>query len=343
VKRKMPTVIDDQHFMLRAITLSLLGLGRTRPNPIVGAVVVDGSGVIVGEGFHAGKEHAEVLALAATTVPLEGCTLYVSLEPCNHYGKMPPCSKTIIESGVKRVVFAKEDPNPIAIGGAQALRDAGIEVITGICEDQAAWANRAWLHRISQGRPYFIWKIASSIDGFTAAADGTSQWITGIEARRNGHYLRAQSDAILIGTGTAIADNPSLLPHLIGDDRRPMRYVMGNRTLPTRSQLLNDGHPTTLITSHNSTELLASLNAFGVNQVLVESGSILGTALMDEGLIDEIVLYQAPSIIGSGSRAIGDLGISTLSGALGWHFSEVEMIGRDLKVLLTHVKQIGGA
>jgi diaminohydroxyphosphoribosylaminopyrimidine deaminase/5-amino-6-(5-phosphoribosylamino)uracil reductase len=230
VKSKMPPVIDDQHFMLRAITLSLLGLGRTRPNPIVGAVVVDGSGVIVGEGFHGGKEHAEVLALAATTVPLEGCTLYVSLEPCNHYGKMPPCSKTIIESGVKRVVFAKEDPNPIAIGGAQALRDAGIEVITGMCEDQAAWANRAWLHRISQGRPYFIWKIASSIDGFTAAADGTSQWITGIEARRNGHYLRAQSDAILIGTGTAISDNPSLLPHLIGDDRRPMRYVMGNRT-----------------------------------------------------------------------------------------------------------------
>lgn len=336
-------MVDHQRFMLRAITLSLLGLGRTCPNPIVGAVVVDSSGLIVGEGFHAGKEHAEVLALAATVVSLDDCTLYVTLEPCNHFGKTPPCSKAIIESGIRRVVFAVEDPNPIAIGGAQVLRDAGIEVISGICRDQAAWANRAWLHKISQGRPYFTWKIASTIDGFTAAADGTSQWITGIESRQDVHSLRAQSDAILIGTGTAIADNPSLLPHLIDDDRRPMRYVMGNRTLPAQSQLLNDGHPTTLITSHNSMELLASLSALGANQVLVESGSVLGTALMNEGLIDAIVLYQAPSIMGSGSRAIGDLGISTLSAALDWHFAEVEMIGRDLKVLLTQVKEMGGA
>jgi diaminohydroxyphosphoribosylaminopyrimidine deaminase/5-amino-6-(5-phosphoribosylamino)uracil reductase len=339
----MPLVIDDQLFMLRAIDLSLLGLGRTRPNPIVGAVVVNGSGVIVGEGFHVGKEHAEVLALAATHVSFEGCTLYVTLEPCHHFGKTPPCSKAIIESGIKRVVFAMEDPNPIAIGGAQALRDAGIEVISGICRDQAAWANRAWLHKISQGRPYFTWKIASTVDGFTAAADGTSQWITGIESRHDIHSLRAQSDAILIGTGTAIADNPSLLPHLIDDDRRPMRYVIGNRAIPSQSQLLSDGYPTTLITSHTFTELLDSLKSLGVNQVMVESGSLLGTALMNEGLIDEIVLYQAPSIMGTGSRAIGDLGISTLSDALDWHFSDVQMIGRDLKVLLTHVKRMDGA
>ena len=339
MKRNMSPMIDDLHFMLRAITLSLLGLGRTRPNPIVGAVVVDSSGLIVGEGFHAGKKHAEVLALAATKVPLAGCALYVSLEPCNHYGKTPPCTKAIIDSGIKKVVFAIDDPNPVAIGGAQALRDAGIEVIRGIGAHQAAWSNRAWLHKISNGRPYFIWKIASTIDGVTAASDGSSQWITGIEARQDGHVLRAQSDAILIGTGTAIADNPSLLPHLIDDDRRPIRYVMGKRLLPSQSQLLNDGHSTTLITSHNSTELLANLNDLGVNQVLVESGQVLGTALMHEGLIDEIVLYQAPSIIGAGSRAIGDLGISTLSGALNWHFTEVEKIGRDLKVVLTQMSE----
>lgn len=335
--------MDHQRFMLRAITLSLLGLGRTRPNPIVGAVVVDSSGLIVGEGFHAGEKHAEVLALEATKVSLEGCTLYVSLEPCNHYGKTPPCTKAIIDSGIEKVVFAMADPNPIAIGGAQVLRDAGIEVISDVCARQAAWANRAWLHKISQGRPYFIWKIASTIDGFTAAADGTSQWITGVEARQDGHFLRAQSDAILIGTGTAIADNPSLLPHLINDDRKPMRYVMGKRTLPDQSQLLNDGHATKLITSHSFVELLADLNNLGTNQVLVESGSVLGTALIREGLIDEIVLYQAPSIIGSGSRAIGNLGISTLSEALNWHFSHIETLGRDLKVVLTRVDETVGA
>lgn len=335
--------MDHQRYMLRAIALSLSGLGRTRPNPIVGAVVVDSSGLIVGEGFHAGKEHAEVLALKATQVSLEDCTLYASLEPCNHHGKTPPCTGAIIDSGIGRVVFALADPNPVAMGGAQLLREAGIEVVKGICALEAARTNRAWLHKISTGRPYFIWKIASTIDGFTAAADGTSQWITGIEARQDGHFLRAQSDAILIGTGTAIADNPSLLPHLINDDRRPVRYVMGKRTLPAQSQLLSDGHTTKLITSHNFAQLLDDLNNLGANQVLVESGPVLGTALMSEGLIDEIVLYQAPSIIGSGSRAIGDLGIPTLSAALNWRFTEVEMIGRDLKVVLAQVNEMAGA
>ncbi|MEK6648440.1 MAG: bifunctional diaminohydroxyphosphoribosylaminopyrimidine deaminase/5-amino-6-(5-phosphoribosylamino)uracil reductase RibD [Actinomycetota bacterium] len=335
--------MDHQRYMLRAIALSLLGLGRTRPNPIVGAVVVDSSGLIVGEGFHVGKEHAEVLALEATQVPLEDCTLYVSLEPCNHYGKTPPCTRAIIDSGIRRVVFAMNDPNLVAIGGAQVLRDAGIEVISDLCATASAWANRAWLHKISKGRPYFIWKIASTIDGFTAAADGTSQWITGIQARQDGHSLRAQSDAILIGTGTAIADNPSLLPHLIDDDRRPVRYVMGKRTLPSQSQLLSDGYTTRLITSHSFAQLLDDLNDLGANQVLIESGSVLGTALMQEGLIDEIVLYQAPSIIGSGTRAIGDLGISTISAAPRWHFSQIETLGRDLKVVLTQIDEMFGA
>lgn len=335
--------MDHQRYMLHAIALSLLGLGRTRPNPIVGAVVVDSSGLIVGEGFHAGKEHAEVLALKATQVSLEDCTLYVSLEPCNHHGKTPPCTRAIIDSGIGRVVFALADPNPVAMGGAQLLREAGIEVVKGICALEAARTNRAWLHKISTGRPYFIWKIASTIDGFTAAADGTSQWITGIEARQDGHFLRAQSDAILIGTGTAIADNPSLLPHLTNDDRRPVRYVMGKRILSAQSQLLSDGHTTKLIASHNFAQLLDDLNNLGANQVLVESGPVLGTALMSEGLIDEIVLYQAPSIIGSGSRAIGDLGIPTLSAALNWRFTEVEMVGRDLKVVLAQVNEMAGA
>ena len=158
------------------------------------------------------------------------------------------------------------DPNPIAVGGAQVLREAGIEVIKDLCVHEAAEANRAWLHKISTGRPYFIWKIASTIDGFTAAIDGTSQWITGVAARADGHLLRAQSDAILIGTGTAIVDDPSLLPHLINDDRRAVRYVMGKRALPAESQLLNDGHTTRLITSHSFAELLNSLNERGANQ-----------------------------------------------------------------------------
>ena len=335
--------MNHQRYMLRAIELSLLGLGRTRPNPIVGALVVDKSGSIIGEGFHAGTKHAEVLALEATKVSLKDCTLYVSLEPCNHYGKTPPCTKVIIDSGIGRVVYAMADPNPIATGGAQVLREAGIEVIKDLCALEAAQANRAWLHKISTGRPYFIWKIASTIDGFTAAFDGTSQWISGVAARADGHLLRAQSDAILIGTGTAIVDNPTLLPHLINDDRRAVRYVMGRRNLPAQSQLLSDGHTTRLITSHSFAELLDNLNELGANQVLVESGSILGTALMNEGLIDEIVLYQCPSIIGSGSRAIGELGIYTLSAALTWRFTNVELIGPDLKTVMTRVDEMVGA
>ena len=335
--------MNHQPYMLRAIELSLLGLGRTHPNPIVGALVVDKSGFIIGEGFHAGTKHAEVLALEATAVSLKDCTLYVSLEPCNHYGKTPPCTRVIIDSGIGRVVYAMADPNPVAMGGAQVLRDAGIEVIEDLCAREAAQANRAWLHKISMGRPYFIWKIASTIDGFTAASDGTSQWISGVSARADGHLLRAQSDAILIGTGTAIVDNPSLLPHLINDDRRAVRYVMGKRALPADSQLLSDGYTTRLITSHSFAELLNGLHELGANQVLVESGSILGTALMNESLIDEIVLYQCPSIIGAGSRAIGELGISTLSAALPWRFASVELIGRDIKTVMTRADEMVGA
>jgi len=335
--------MDHQRYMLRAIALSLLGKGLTRPNPIVGAVVVSDSGSIVGEGFHIGQEHAEVLALKATEVSLNNCTLYVSLEPCNHHGKTPPCTSAIIESGIKRVVYAVDDPNPVAGGGAQALRDAGIQVISGICGGDAAWANRAWLHKIARRRPYFVWKIASTIDGFTAAADGTSQWITGVDARRDAHILRAESDAVLIGTGTAILDNPSLLPHLITDRRKPVRYVMGVRTLPSGSLLLNDGNVTRLIRSRNFDLLLEDLSELGANQVLIESGSVLGTALVREGLVDEIVLYQAPSIMGSGSRAIGELGITTLSASLRWHFANHESIGSDLKLRLTKTNEMVGA
>jgi diaminohydroxyphosphoribosylaminopyrimidine deaminase/5-amino-6-(5-phosphoribosylamino)uracil reductase len=335
-------MIDDQYFMLRAISLSRLGLGRTRPNPIVGAVVADPSGRIVAEDFHVGAEHAEVLALRATTGSLKECTLYVSLEPCNHYGKTPPCTKAIIESGIKKVVYAIDDPNPVAGGGANALREAGIEVVANIGSPEAAWGNRAWLHKISTGRPYFVWKIASTIDGFTAALDGTSQWITGVEARRDGHLLRAQSDAVLIGTGTALADNPSLTPHLIQDDRRPMRYIMGLRTLPSESHLFSDGGRTRIITSRNFEDLLADLKIENITQVLVEAGATLGTALMKEGLVDEMVFYQAPTILGSGTRAIGDLGITTLLGGLKWQFSSMERVGPDIKVLLTQKADMEG-
>ncbi|HUX65580.1 MAG TPA: bifunctional diaminohydroxyphosphoribosylaminopyrimidine deaminase/5-amino-6-(5-phosphoribosylamino)uracil reductase RibD [archaeon] len=331
-----------QAFMLRAIALSLLGLGCTAPNPIVGAVVADRSGKIISEGFHVGAEHAEVLALRAVTGSLNECTLYVSLEPCNHYGKTPPCTKAIIESGIKKVVYAIDDPNPVAGGGANALREAGIEVIANIGRPEAAWSNRAWLHKISTGRPYFVWKIASTIDGFTAALDGTSKWITGVEARRDGHILRAQSDAVLIGSGTALADNPSLTPHLINDDRRPMRYIMGLRPMPAESHLLTDGGQTRIITSHNFEDLLADLRLENITQVLVESGSTLGTALMKAGLVDEIVLYQAPALLGSGTHAIGDLGISTLSSSLKWQFSSMERVGLDIKVLLTRKEDTEG-
>lgn len=327
--------MNDQFYMARAIELSRHGLGRTFPNPVVGAVVVSPEGLIIGEGFHSGGDHAEVVALSHCAEQgnvSTGATIFVTLEPCNHTGKRPPCTQAIIDSGISRVVFAVRDPNPVAMGGSEMLRSRGIAVTEHVLADESAYVNRAWLHKIVKARPYFTWKIASTFDGFTAAVDGTSKWITSEESRSLVQRMRAESDAIVIGTGTALADNPSLIPK--SDLRRPLRIVMGERKIPTDARINGDEAETLYIRSRDVGELIRTTTERGLNAVLLEAGPTLGSALLIEGLIDEIHWFQAPTLLGNGQKAIGDIHVQTLSQGLGFRIVENRLIGPDLLTVL---------
>ncbi|MFZ2228358.1 MAG: bifunctional diaminohydroxyphosphoribosylaminopyrimidine deaminase/5-amino-6-(5-phosphoribosylamino)uracil reductase RibD [Candidatus Nanopelagicaceae bacterium] len=327
--------MDDRFHMTRALNLSLLGLGRTFPNPIVGAVLVSSAGEVIGEGFHAGREHAEVRALMDCSKRKKdptGATMYVTLEPCNHFGRTPPCTQALIAAGISRVVFAVPDPNPIARGGAQDLLEAGFEVTSSLLEGEARESNRAWLHKIETGRPLLIWKVASTLDGYSAALDGTSKWITSEDSRASVQELRAESDVILIGTGTALADNPSLIPR--GDDRRPIRMVVGTRSIPDGSNLRNAEAPTIFLKTRDLKEVITALVELDVNQVLIESGSELGTSLLRENLVDEIHWYQAPTLFGAGIRTVSDLHVTTISQRLDFDIVKNERKGPDTLTVL---------
>jgi diaminohydroxyphosphoribosylaminopyrimidine deaminase/5-amino-6-(5-phosphoribosylamino)uracil reductase len=320
----------------RANELACLGLGLTGSNPIVGAVVVGIDGAIIGEGFHKSGPHAEVVALEQADQLAKGATLFVTLEPCNHQGKTGPCTEAIIKSGITKVVYAVRDPNPLASGGAKALEAAGIEVIFNNVPEISN-CNRAWLHRIKNNRPYFIWKIATTLDGRTAAIDGSSKWITGPESRAEVSKLRSESNAILVGTATALADNPNLIPR---DQERmsksnPVRIVMGLREIPNDFNLHNDAAETVFIRSHDFSELLEFCSERDFNQVFVESGSELGTALLKAGLIDELIIFQAASLLGSGQSFIGDLGATNIKEKMDFLIRDVAQFGNDLKITLT--------
>ena len=293
--------IDDAY--ARLASLSASHLGKTAPNPNVAAAIYSVDGTLIAEGAHnrsASPDHAEVVAIKKAGEAARGATIIVSLEPCNHSGTTGPCVDAIIEAGITKVIYAVKDPNPIAAGGAGRLQSAGIEV-EYIESKQLKATQGAWLHRIATGRPYFIWKVAASLDGRIAASDGTSQWITGRESREDVQYLRAQSDAILIGTGTALADNPTLRPRIEGATN-PIRIVMGARDVPADFNL-NDGKSQTIfLKSHSIEDLLKALDYIPVNQVLVEAGPDLGSALFAAGVIDEVILYQAPFLLGAGKN-----------------------------------------
>ncbi len=327
--------MDDRLFMTRAINLSRTGLGKTSPNPIVGAVLVSSSGEVIGEGCHVGEEHAEVLALRDCSVRRndpKGASMYVTLEPCNHFGKTPPCTQALKNAGISRVVFAVKDPNPIAQGGAMDLLEAGMEVTSALMEDEARESNRSWLHKIETGRPYLVWKIASTLDGYSAALDGTSKWITSKESRTAVQALRAESDAILIGTGTALADNPSLIPQ--GDYRRPVRIIVGTRSIPDDFHLKDAQARTIFLKTRDLNAVIAALVDLEVNQVLIESGSELGTSLLKANLVDEIHWYQAPTVLGAGKKTVGDLDITTLSRRIDFDIMKVERSGPDAVTVL---------
>jgi len=291
--------------MQRAIALSEKGLGKTAPNPIVGAVIIDDAGNVIGEGFHDrmnSKDHAEVVAIANANKNPKGATIVVTLEPCNHSGSTGPCTQAIIDAGITTVVFAVNDPNSVASGGAEALRVAGIKVISGVLEKEVTHANRAWLMKIKKNRPFFTWKVATTLDAKIAAVDGTSKWITNETSRADVQVLRRQSDAILVGTNTVITDDPHLVPRgdFAGYSHNPIRVICGEQDLPKDAQVFDSAAQTVVVKSKDLDQLVEELNKLEINQVFVEAGMTLASAMVDHCLMDELVMYQAPSLLGSG-------------------------------------------
>jgi diaminohydroxyphosphoribosylaminopyrimidine deaminase/5-amino-6-(5-phosphoribosylamino)uracil reductase len=325
-------MINIEDAYARLAPLSAANLGKTAPNPNVAAAIYSPDGTLIAEGAHnrfIAPDHAEVVAIKKAGEAASGAAIVVSLEPCNHTGATGACVDAIIEAGIAKVIYAVKDTNPIAAGGADRLKSAGIEV-EYIESKQLRATQGAWLHRIATGRPYFIWKVAASLDGRIAASDGTSQWITSPESRADVQYLRAQSDAILIGTGTALADNPTLRPRIEGATN-PIRIVMGGRDVPADFNL-NDGKSQTIfLKSHSIEDLLKALDYIPVNQVLVEAGPELGSALFAAGVIDEVILYQAPILLGAGKNWLEDIGVTTIKDAYVLSAPSITACGPDFK------------
>jgi diaminohydroxyphosphoribosylaminopyrimidine deaminase / 5-amino-6-(5-phosphoribosylamino)uracil reductase len=337
-------MMDMSTAMRRANKLSEAGLGMTAPNPIVGALILDANGREIASGFHSGGDHAEIVAISDAKsrgfTDFSQCSMVVTLEPCNHQGKTGPCSKAIIHAGFKRVAFAVSDPNPVAQGGAVTLRSAGVEVVAGIEEEKVEFTNRAWLKKIKSERPWIITKIAATLDGKIAASDGTSQWITSDNARRDVALLRNQSDAIITSTATVLADNPDLTPRFenginpSGRLKNPVRVVMGERVIPSEFAVHSDKAETRFINSHNFTSLIEMAQDSGWNQIMIEAGSTFNSALIRAGLVDEIVLYQAPSLFGAGKNFVSDLGVDTLNDRITFNYGEIVKVGKDLRIQL---------
>ncbi|MBE3009323.1 bifunctional diaminohydroxyphosphoribosylaminopyrimidine deaminase/5-amino-6-(5-phosphoribosylamino)uracil reductase RibD [Microbispora sp. NEAU-D428] len=347
--------------MRRAIALAARGLGGTSPNPVVGCVILDPSGEVAGEGFHAyaGGPHAEVVALREAGERARGGTAYVTLEPCNHTGRTGPCSTALLEAGVARVVVAVSDPNPKAAGGAAVLRRHGVLVDEGVLTAEAEEVNAAWLTFVRAGRPYVTWKFAATVDGRSAAEDGTSQWITSPEARADVHRLRAGSDAVVAGIGTVLADDPRLTARVPTPLRAApvLRVVVdpGART-PAAARVLDSEAPTLVAVAEDATvpahlshhavrlprgpggidlpALLAELHDRQVVSVLIEGGPTLAGAFLREGLVDRVVGYLAPALLGAGAAALGPAGVSTITEIHRLEFAEVTPVGPDLKLVL---------
>ena len=312
--------------------------GATYPNPPVGAVILSAEGEVVGAGGTepAGGAHAEVVALRAAGQRAAGATAVVTLEPCNHHGRTPPCVDALLAAGVAEVVYAVADPNPVAAGGAQRLRDAGVTVSAGPAAAQvAAGPLREWLHKQRTGRPHVSWKFATSIDGRSAAADGSSQWITSAAARADLHRRRAAADAIVVGTGTVFADNPSLtarLPDGTLAPTQPLRVVVGRREVPPDSAVCSDDSPTLMLHTRDPLEVVRALS--DRTDVLLEGGPTLAGAFLRAGAVDRILAYVAPILLGGPVTAVDDVGVASIAGALRWRYDGVAEIGPDLLLSL---------
>ncbi len=349
--------------MARALQLAERGLYTTSPNPRVGCVLVKHD-TVIGEGWHerAGEPHAEVLALRAAGEAVRGATAYVTLEPCSHHGRTPPCADALIAAGVARVVVAMQDPNPLVAGqGLAKLRAAGIDVECGLMEASARELNLGFFSRMTRGTPWVRSKIAASLDGRTALANGTSQWITGEAARRDVQHWRARSCAVLTGVGTVLADDPQLNVRGIETGRQPLRVVLDSQLrMSPKARILQDGKVLIYTASsdankhaalqargaevvelsvgatHGQVDLsvvMRDLAQRGINEVLVEAGRILNGALFKAGLVDELVLYLAPQLLGDAARGMANLGeLVQLDQRVELAWQDVRHVGNDLRI-----------
>lgn len=360
----------DYGFMAEALRLAERGLYTATPNPRVGCVIVK-DGQIVGRGFHAraGGPHAEVVALQEAGERARGATAYVSLEPCSHHGRTPPCAEALVAAGVGRVVAAMQDPNPLVAGrGLERLRQGGIPVECGVLEAEAVALNIGFVSRMTRGRPWVRMKIAASLDGKTALLDGRSQWITSEAARRDAHHWRARACAILTGIGTVREDDPQLTVRHVATPRQPLKVVVDSRLeTPVGARVLAGG-PVLIACAREDREAMDRLRAKGaeilvlpnasgkvdlpglfrelgrrgVNEVLVEAGVKLNGSLLREALVDELVVYLAPCLLGDAARGMAALPpLSDLAARLRLRVRELRQVGEDLR-LLAEVSQAAG-
>jgi diaminohydroxyphosphoribosylaminopyrimidine deaminase / 5-amino-6-(5-phosphoribosylamino)uracil reductase len=317
----MSQVSVERAAMTRALELAASPDAPLWPNPRVGCVLLAPDGSTVAEGHHrgAGTPHAEADALARAGQAAHGATALVTLEPCNHTGRTGPCSEALITAGVRRVVFAQGDPNPVAAGGAARLRAAGVEVESGLYADEARALNAVWTRATELQRPFVTWKFATTLDGRSAAADGTSRWVSSTAARRDTHRLRALSDTMLVGSNTVAVDDPELTVRDEHDrpvGAQPLRAVMGLRDLPAGKRIFNDRAETLHLRTRDPQQALKELWVRDRRHVFLEGGPTLAAAFLRAGLVDEIVAYVAPVLLGDGRNAVADLGIGTIAGAL---------------------------
>ena len=332
----------DARVMHRALECAARGPAAD-PNPRVGAVILDPAGSVVGEGWHdgAGTAHAEVVALREAGAAAAGGTAYVTLEPCRHTGRTGPCTEALRAAGIGRVVFGQSDPSADAGGGAARLAEASVVVRGGVLAAEAEQLNRAWSFAVTAGRPMVTWKYAATLDGFVAAADGSSRWITSAESRADVHARRSACGAILVGTGTALADDPQLTVR--GSDgrphgRQPLRVVMGRRPVPASARVLDQAAPTLLLRTRDPHDALQQLHEREVRHVWLEGGPTVAAAFLRTGLVDEVLAYLAPTLLGSGSSVTTGLGVGTLADALPLRLAEVTRIGPDLRLTASPTK-----
>jgi len=338
---------EYQAAMKRALELATRG-PRTGPNPQVGCVLLDSTHAIVAEGWHegSGTPHAEIMALtnlAHSGLSSHGLTAVVTLEPCAHTGKTGPCAEALLNAAIARVVYAVSDPGAASGGGAELLSAAGVEVISGVEASSGEALVERWLHSVTASRPWVTLKWAMSLDGRTAAADGTSQWITGEETRAKVHRDRSEHDAIIVGINTVLVDNPRLTARTPEGDlypQQPLAIVMGHREVPQDALIREHPGGFEHVSDHDVQALLTSLGERDIRSVYVEGGATLASAFLAEGLVNEIHITMGPMLLGGPNFAITDLGVSTMADAHHLSITDIQRLGEDI-VLTARPQQEG--